>query len=131
MSHENVELTRRAFDAFNKRNLDAYLALMDEDVEVVSRLVAMEGSFHGHDGICRWWQTLFDVWPDYTAQVVEMRDLGDLTITAAQMEGHGAGSDIPSQETIWQVARLRRGKCVWWGTYSTRDEALEAVGQSE
>ena len=37
MSQENVELALRAFDAFNRRDLDAALALVDEDVEVFSR----------------------------------------------------------------------------------------------
>jgi hypothetical protein len=131
MSQENVELTHRAFDALNRRDLDTYLGLMDDDVDVVSRLVSMEGGFHGHEGVLRWWLTLLDVWPDYTAQVVEMRDLGDLTLAAAQISGTGAGSDFPSNETIWQVARLRRGKCVWWGTFPTREEALQAVGLPE
>ena len=33
MSQENVELTYQAYDAFNRRDLDAVLALMDADVE--------------------------------------------------------------------------------------------------
>ena len=44
MSQENVELTYRAIDAFNRRDLDAYLALMDDDVEAVSRLGAIEAT---------------------------------------------------------------------------------------
>jgi ketosteroid isomerase-like protein len=32
MSQENVELARQAFEAFNRRDLDAYLTLMDNDV---------------------------------------------------------------------------------------------------
>jgi ketosteroid isomerase-like protein len=42
MSQENVELAYRAYDAFNRRDWDAFLALMDEDIDVESRLVAME-----------------------------------------------------------------------------------------
>jgi ketosteroid isomerase-like protein len=33
MSEENVELTYRAFDAFNRRDFDALVGLMDDDVE--------------------------------------------------------------------------------------------------
>jgi hypothetical protein len=36
MSQENVQLSRRALDAFNQRDLDACLALMDADVEFVA-----------------------------------------------------------------------------------------------
>ena len=35
MSQENMELAYRAFDALNRRELDAFLALMADDIEVV------------------------------------------------------------------------------------------------
>jgi hypothetical protein len=73
----------------------------------------------------------FDVWPDVTAQPVEVRDLGDLTVAALHFRGHAAGSDIPLDETSWHVNRWRRGKCVWWRSFETRAEALEAVGLSD
>jgi len=43
MSQENVELFKRALEAINRRDLGALLRLMDDDVEAVSLLVAMEG----------------------------------------------------------------------------------------
>ena len=66
MSQENVELVYRVLDAVNRRDLDDYLALLDDDVEYVPRGAAMEGSYHGHDGIRRWWESVFGVWPDLT-----------------------------------------------------------------
>jgi ketosteroid isomerase-like protein len=53
MSQENVELALRAYDAFNRRDWDAFVALMDEDVEIVTRIAAIEGGRHGHDGQLR------------------------------------------------------------------------------
>ena len=76
MSQENVELTHGAVDAFNRSDLDAFLALMDDDVEVLSALVPMEGGFHGHDGVRRWLESLRAVRPDYTIQVVERVTVG-------------------------------------------------------
>jgi ketosteroid isomerase-like protein len=43
VSSENVELTHRVHDAFNRRDLDGFLALMDPDIQVFSRLAAVEG----------------------------------------------------------------------------------------
>ena len=134
MSQENVELLHRGSDAFNRRDLDAYLALTDEDVELIPRAVAMEGGdhYHGHDGVRRWWKDLFDVFPDFTTEVVEARDVGDgLTLTLLRQRAHGAGSDTPTDETIWNICRWRHGKVVWLRTFNTRTEALEAVGLSE
>ena len=131
MSQENVELVYQAYDAFNRRDMDAYLALADADVEVGSRLAAMEGGYHGHDGIRRWWQNMLDASPDRTVDIVEVRDLGDVTLTLLHARGRGAGSDFPYDETIWSIARWRHRKCVWWRIYGTEAEALEAVGLRE
>jgi ketosteroid isomerase-like protein len=133
MSQENVELFYRAIDAFNRRDLEALLALMDDDVELVPRQVALEGesSFRRHDGVRRWWNTVFDVFPDYSIEVGEVRDLGDLMLGGIRLSGHGSGSDIPWDQAIWIMVRSRGGKCVWWGTFDTRAEAFEAVGLSE
>jgi ketosteroid isomerase-like protein len=81
VSQENVDLVHRVLDAFNRRDLDAALALVEGDVEFGSRTAAMEGGFHGHEGIRRWWRTILDASPDRTIEVVEVRDLGDLTLT--------------------------------------------------
>jgi len=88
MSQENVELHYRAYDAFNRRDRGAFLALMDDDVEAESVLVAVEGRIRGHEGIRRMWENLLNVWPDLTAEDVEVRDLGDVTLVEA-LEGAG------------------------------------------
>jgi hypothetical protein len=102
---------------------------MDDDIESVPRAAAIEGgSYHGHVGTRRWWENLLDVFPDFTIDVGEVRDLGDLTVATLRLRGRGAGSDAPTEEPIWLVLRWRRGKCVWWRTFRTLAEALEAVG---
>jgi ketosteroid isomerase-like protein len=131
MAQENVELAEQAFDAFNRRDLGAFLALMDAEVEAGSRLVAMEGGYHGHDGLRRWWQNLLDAIPDYTLETVEARALGDLTLTTLRTRGHGADSDTPIEDTVWVVVDWRDKQVVRWRVLSTEAEALEAVGVSE
>jgi ketosteroid isomerase-like protein len=43
MSLQNVELTHQAYDALNRRDLDAFPALMEAGVEARPRVVAIEG----------------------------------------------------------------------------------------
>jgi hypothetical protein len=69
---DNVELAHRAYDAVNRRDVDAFLGLMDADVEL---LAAMEGSYRGHDGVRRWWHDLLNAIPDLTIEVGEVRNL--------------------------------------------------------
>jgi len=130
MSQENAELTHQAYDAFNRRDSAAFVELMDADVEASSRLAAMEGGYHGHDGIRRWWKNLLDAIPDFTIEVIEVRELGDVTLTKMHTSGHGADSGSPLEETAWVAVEWRDKKVVWWGIFATEAEALEAVGLS-
>jgi ketosteroid isomerase-like protein len=131
MSEENVEKAYRAIDALNRRDLDAFLDLMDENVESVSRIVAIEGGLHGHDGVRRWWESWFGIFPDYKIEVQEIRDLGDVLIGTLRAVGHGGGAELPFQDQIFHVSRWREGKIVWWQVVYTETEALEAAGLSE
>jgi ketosteroid isomerase-like protein len=131
MSQDNVDVARRAFDAFNRRDLDAFLALMDEEVEVGSRQVAIEGGYHGHQVVRRWWTDLFAAFPDYTAEVQELRDLGDVMLVRVRGSAQSAHGDTLMLDRFWQVGRWRDGTCLWWRNYSSEAEAFEAVGLRE
>jgi ketosteroid isomerase-like protein len=131
MSQENVTLAHQAYHAFNRRDLASILALVDDDAEAVPRLAAMEGVYHGHEGIRRWWEHLLGAWPDYQVAVVEVRDLGRITLSKIEVGGHAADSGIAVRQTAWHVWRWRRKKAVWFGFFPTEATALEAAGLSE
>jgi ketosteroid isomerase-like protein len=131
MSQENVALALQAFDAVNRRDLDALLALIDDDVEIVTRIAAVEGGLHGHDGMRRWWENMFTAFPDYYFEVVDVRDLGEVTLASLRALGHGAGSDVPFEDLLWHASQWRRGQCVWWRAFETEAQALEAAGLRE
>jgi ketosteroid isomerase-like protein len=131
MSEENVELAHRAVDAFNQRDLDAVLELMDADVEAIAPEVEMEGRYSGHAGIRRWYAGLIDTIPDVALEVVEMRDFGGLRLAALRLAGHGARSDTPTEIPLWILAEWRDRKAVRSKAYRTEAEALEAAGLEE
>jgi hypothetical protein len=131
MSLENLDLARAMADAFNQRDWTAFVALADDEIDVESRLVVMEGAFHGHEGLRRWWDAFLGAFPDYTLEIDELRDHGDVTLAHLRGWGHGAGSSTPLVDPVWQPLRWRDGKCVWWRNCSTEEEALEAAGLAE
>jgi ketosteroid isomerase-like protein len=131
MSEPNVELAREAVEALNRRDFQAFLGYMDEGIEVESRLVSMEGKLSGHDGVKRWWTEWFDTFPDYTVEVVEIEDFGDVLLCRLRATGRGAGSGVQLEDNVFQANRWRSGKCVWWRNFERRDEALATLGLSE
>lgn len=123
-----LELYRHAYDLFNRRDWEGFLALMDEDVEVESRLAAMEGAYRGHAGLRRWWDDVFETLPDYRVEVVEARTLGNGALAHLRATGSGGTSAAPVVDSFWQALKWGSdGRCVWWRNCSTEAEALEAL----
>ena len=132
MSQENVERVHQAHDAFNRRDLDAFLALMDSEVELTTRFMELEGDpyYRGHDGVREWWRTLLGVFPDFSTEVLDVRGL-DSFVVAVRVRGHGLEGGAPFEELLWQAVKLRDGKATWWRNFTSETEALEAAGLSE
>jgi ketosteroid isomerase-like protein len=131
---QNVELLYRSYDALNRRDLDAYLALLDPEVEFTPRILEMESgsSFRGHDGMREWWRTLFAVFPDFTSEVLEVREpRPDSLIVSIRVRGHGGEGGVPFEEVWWQAIKARDGKAIWCQNFGTEAEALEAAGLPE
>ena len=132
MSQENVERYRQGIDAFNRRDLDAFLALADPRVIGVSRVLAIEGgTYEGHDGTRDGWNGLLSVFPDFRIEIVWVRDAGNLTVSELRNQAHGDGSAAPLDEQVWQVSEWRGGLLVRWQMHATQHAALEAVGLRE
>ena len=61
------KLVERAFDAFTKRDLEAFLGMTHEDVEVMlpTAEIANEGRpYIGHEGVRAYFQDIADVWEE-------------------------------------------------------------------
>ena len=77
MSQENVDLAYRVVDAFNRRDIDSFLALCDPDGEYFpTRGTGGRRPYCGHDGIRSWWKSLLAFSPDFRSEIEEVRDLG-------------------------------------------------------
>jgi hypothetical protein len=131
MSQENVDRALELLDAFNRRDLDAFMALTHVQIDVEPRLVAMEGGYDRHEGLRRGWESFLAAFADYNLEVQELRDLGEVTLALMRGGGQGADSATPLGDPVWIPMRWRDGKLVWWRSCSTEADALEAMGLNE
>jgi ketosteroid isomerase-like protein len=128
MSRENVDAVYRAYDAIRRRDLHAFLDLTDPDVEGTLRVLEVEGAvYRGHEGMRRFAEEIWSVFPDWHPEVEEAREVGECVVAKVRGAGRGVGSGIDVGMTIWQVIEVRAGKAVWFQGYPTEEEALEAV----
>jgi ketosteroid isomerase-like protein len=129
VSRENVEVVRRALDAFARRDLEAILAEHRPDVEIVVLRSAIEGPYRGHEGLRRMGAELRSWAPDFELRIDEIRDCGERVVVL----GHQRGTvrDAPFDHVFAAVYEVERGKVARMQAFTTAREALEAVGLSE
>ena len=126
---ENVEQQYRAAEAFSRQDLDAFLAVCHSDIELVSRHLELEGSGHlrGHAAVRRWWESLRSIYPDFSSEIEDVRDLGDVTVARHHFRAQSIRSDAPIEQTQWFVTQWRDGKAIWWRVLSNEVDALEVA----
>jgi ketosteroid isomerase-like protein len=132
MSGENVERFRRAYEAFNRRDLDAFVDFCDPEVEFVSLIAESEGQvYRGHEGVRQFWRQQDEAFDSISAEIEQITEHGDRMIIGLCFRAHGRESGVPVEQHSWQAARIREARVTWWGFFRTRAEALEAAGLTE
>ena len=124
MSQDNAALVHRLFDALARRDRDTWVALHDPDAEI-HPLIGLGGTYRGHDGAQSFWDDIFSTFPDYSLR----------TVVALHISAHGAhamdsaGSMV--EQLNWVLAETREGRVVWWRSFRSKAEVLEAAGLRE
>jgi ketosteroid isomerase-like protein len=134
MSQENVDVTLRAFGAWNRGHLDAWLESVHPDIEWISEIAsAVEGTeavFRGHAELRRFWDEFHSVW-DLTIEVSEVRDLGGTVVALGRIRTRGRASGIDLERPVAYVGEFDGGLIRRLRAYQDQDQALEAVGLRE
>ena len=82
MSEENVEVVKAVYEAANRRDADAVLALYDPGVELdprggpMGRLIG-PGIYRGHEGVRRFFRAYHEAWGQIDYEVEELIDGGE------------------------------------------------------
>ena len=129
MSKENVELFRRAIKDYNRRDIEAMLAIWHPDAEWYPFTAQVEGddAYHGHEGLRRWWANVDATFEEIEASVEEVRDLGDSVLALGRLRARFRSGVTLDSEIGWPT-RYRDGLGVWGRAYQSHAEALEAAG---
>jgi ketosteroid isomerase-like protein len=132
MSQENVEIVRRGYDAWNRGDLDEWLAAFAPEGELhTTGQFPDQGVYRGRAGLERYWGEIHEAAEEPSVSVSDMRASGDKVFAAATGRGRGKRSGVPVEQPIWFVSTIRDGLVVRVETYLDPSEALEAVGLSE
>jgi ketosteroid isomerase-like protein len=135
MSQENVEAILQGIDAFNRRDVDAFVATLSPDVEWEDSVFWTEPSriYRGRAELREWFnRVVVEPWESIHFEVEEITEAaGDRIFFGGLLTTRGKGSGVDTQIYGWTVMWIANGKATRRQVFLDRDEALEAAGLSE
>jgi ketosteroid isomerase-like protein len=134
MSHENLDIVRRFYAGWARRDLDAALACVHPEIEFdwSGSMSSFKDIYRGRAGIKQAWIEILDAWDEFSPEVEGVIDCGpERLVTPTLVRGRGKSSGIQMEAHGAVLWKLREGKILLGKLFQSKEEALEAVGLSE
>ena|SRR6266568_1849507 len=141
MSQGNVEIVRRTYEYGHEvRKLllqggdlseHPWLSLWHPEcvIEEIAE-VPDTATYHGREGVARYFKQLGEAWDDLVLTPVEIVEGSDGVIAVTDMWSRSKAG-VPTEGRVFQVFRLKDGMIVHATGYVDREQALKAVGLRE
>ena len=131
MSQENVDRFIASTEAFNRRDLEAWLSAYDPEAVIEPQAAAFEGSSSGHEGLREFYAGLCESFDQIEVRYPDIRDLGDRVLALGTIHVVGAESQVETEAPVAIIATYRDGLCVHWKDFGDHAQALEAAALSQ
>src|SRR5687768_15386507 len=121
----NVELTRKAFSAFESRDLSKIQEICDPDIVMDwSRRLIDPVVTRGYEGIRGFFEEVASLFEEAVFEEEEVLEFEDkvLVVSTGHFRGRASGIEVKARAAnVWTI---RDGKLVHFCFYQSKDEAL-------
>jgi ketosteroid isomerase-like protein len=136
MSEENVEIVRRMYDAWNRRDEEEMLAFSDPEVEFVNSPTAVEpGTRRGTNEVLAAFRTQWEFLRDGRQEIDRIYDRGEEILVLGRLSRLMPEADARIEDRVLASWTIHDGKVVRTAVLgfggAEVDKALEAAGLSE
>jgi ketosteroid isomerase-like protein len=130
LSDENVQIVRRTFDAWYRRDLPELLELYDEDVSIMplTGTRVESGGYRGHDGAAAYLEEIKEVWEEMRPYADDLRSSGDTVVVIGGCRVRGRESGAEADTAMAWVIRLNEGRIVSTRAFPDASAALAEAG---
>jgi ketosteroid isomerase-like protein len=135
MSHENLEIARRAAEAILHGDIDAFLGFLAVDAEIYpdASIFPEAKPLIGREEFRRFLAEIDQGW-EGGASFSELREIfpaGDRVVLRADWGGRGHASGIDLRSSLTTIYDIRRGEITKIEFFFDHAQALEAAGLRE
>jgi ketosteroid isomerase-like protein len=130
VSESNLEVVRRLFDQYAEGGVEAILDGADENIviEIPSDLSAEPDTYHGHDGVRRYFAGFEGMIDDVRYEAIGVIPAGEAVIAHIRLSGRGASSGVDVDLEAFVVHELANGRIVRMRPYAELQQAQAAIG---
>ena len=129
MSEQNIDLVRKALEAYSRRDVGALMALAHPDIELdwsASRGL-LAGVYQGMDATLGFYSEYFNVFEKITFEAERFIDVGESVVVPNVARQRGReGIEVSARSTL--VFTLRDHLITHIRLYQETEQALRAVG---
>ena len=129
----NVAIVERLFDAFERRDADAMVAVMAEDVvfEPASSELETREPYDGHAGMRRYLADLARTWAEFRVTIHEYEAAGERVLVRGRVYARSAIPAFITDSEIAFIWRVRDGRIVHGRTYTDPNDAEADLRRAE
>jgi ketosteroid isomerase-like protein len=130
MSQENVDLVGAVLEAFNRRDKDRLIALLDPRIEweLAGFLLDQDRSRTGPEQVWEYLTFLDSEFDDIRLELGDYIEAGEQVVVPVRWRGVGKSSGVEGEFAFTAVFTVAGGKVVRARNYPTTADALAALG---
>ncbi len=132
MSEHNVDIVRRGFEAWDRRDFEAAAADFSPDLVIdASERVLNPAVYTGIEGAMRFRSEIAETWNEFHVEIEDTLAAGDEVVVLVRSTGKGraSGAQVDAR-AAWVVTVIDR-KVTRVRLYRDRSQALEAVDRAD
>ncbi len=128
MSQEQVDVAKRALEAFNRRDFDVLVELITPDIEWYPAMPgAVKDGYIGRAGVEAYLGEVRNTWKDYRARSTAFSECPGGLLVLGRAEGRGRDTGVKVDSPLGMVIDFRDGRISRVRSYLDHGEAAHAA----
>jgi ketosteroid isomerase-like protein len=129
MSRENVEITRRFVEDFNRSGVDALVDFYDPEIEYREDPKFPQAEvYRGRDAVVGQAREFYASFSEYRIEIEDLFGADDKVVGVCHEIGRGKASGAPVDRRVGWIFTYRAGKLLRMEIYLDPADAIEAAG---
>lgn len=129
----NIDLLLAGYEAWNRADRDAWLELLDPEIEIETSGVFpdLAPGYHGRKRAAKFWSQMLEPWEEFHIEVERIEEEGDIVAAGIRFRARGGDSGVEVDMRFGNGIRVRDGLAVELINRRTFEEVFEALRQGE